>query len=241
MIIDVIVGAILVISAVIAFLRGFIREVLTIIGVVGGAAAAYAGGPALTPHMDGWLGVKEGAEPQHLFGVLPYDILSLILSYGLIFIVVVVALSVVSHMLSVSAKALGLGPVDRTLGVAFGLVRGVLLLGLFYLPVYMLVDKETKTSWFEGSRTYFYLEKTSGMIVDFLPDESRRKIEEKAGEIEDAQDTREKLQSIDVLRGGQKQADEAPPAPEQSRGYNDEFRENMDQLFEEKTRTPNNE
>ena len=64
MIVDILVLAVLLISALIAFLRGFIREVLTITGVVGGLAAAYFGGPLLAPLMRGWLGVQEGVEPN---------------------------------------------------------------------------------------------------------------------------------------------------------------------------------
>ena len=44
---DVVIIAILLISVLIAVLRGFIREVLTIFGVIGGVAAAYFLGPLL--------------------------------------------------------------------------------------------------------------------------------------------------------------------------------------------------
>ena len=48
MIIDVIALIVLLISAIIAFLRGSIREILTITGVIGGFAGAVAGGPKLS-------------------------------------------------------------------------------------------------------------------------------------------------------------------------------------------------
>ena len=76
MVFDVIVLIVLLVSALIAFLRGAIREMLTILGVVGGMAAAWYAGPLLIPHMEGWLGVQEGVEPEKLLGVLPYDILA---------------------------------------------------------------------------------------------------------------------------------------------------------------------
>ena len=55
MIVDVIAALIMLASIGIAILRGFIREVLTIFGLVGGAVAAYVGGPLLTPTVRGWL------------------------------------------------------------------------------------------------------------------------------------------------------------------------------------------
>jgi membrane protein required for colicin V production len=234
MIIDILVGAVLVISAIIAFLRGFVREALTIAGIVGGVAAAYAVGPAFSVHMDRWLGVQESVEPKRLFGVVPYDVLSDVLSYGLIFLAVVIAISILSQMVSKSARALGLGPIDRTLGVVFGLLRGAVLLALLYLPLSLLVDTQTKAEWFEGSRSYVYLEKASTyMAATFLPAESREKLAEQAGKLGENLDAREKLQAIDVLRGAPDEA--APPPAEQSGpGYNQEFREHMDELFQEK-------
>jgi len=126
MVIDIIVLVILLISAGIAFMRGFIREVLTIAGVIGGLAAAYFGAPILKPHMRGWFGVEEGVVPERLFGILPYDVLADALSYGLIFIIVVTVLSFVSHSLAEWARRTGLGAIDRSLGFLFGLIRGIL-------------------------------------------------------------------------------------------------------------------
>jgi membrane protein required for colicin V production len=243
MIVDIIVLAVLLVSAAIAFLRGFIREVLTILGVVGGVAAAYAFGPYLEPHMDGWLGIVEGEEPKKLFDMLPYTILSDILTYGSIFIVVVIVLSVLSHVIAESARAIGLGPVDRTFGVVFGVARGLVLLALLYLPVHLFVDKETKVRWFEGSRMHVYIEQTAGVLATFIPEDAIKKIEEDKKKFDESNGARQKLEKIDLLPGQQpaeEQNGEQQPAPGQNGGgYNDEFRQKMDELFEQKTGKPN--
>ncbi len=135
MIVDIIAALIMLASIGIAILRGFIREILTIFGLVGGAVAAYIGGPLLAPTVQGWLGVVEGDEnPEMFFNMLPYPLLGNILSYAAIFIIFVILLSVLSHFLAESVKSLGLGAVDRTLGMVFGIARGILFLGLLYLP-----------------------------------------------------------------------------------------------------------
>jgi len=143
MIFDAVILAAVILSSIIAFLRGFVREVLTIFGVVGGLAASYFGGPILVPLMRGWLGVKELAKdekPEELFGMIPMTIVADVCAYGLIFIVVVIILSVLSHFLATGVKAIGLGPVDRILGVLFGVGRAILLMALIYLPVYLLTQ-----------------------------------------------------------------------------------------------------
>jgi hypothetical protein len=113
MIIDILVLLVLALSALIAFLRGFIREVLTIFGVLGGMVAAYYAGPMLLPLMEGWLGVDPAAEdPQKLFDIIPYTYVAAFLAYGSIFVIVVVILSIISHMIAEAVKSVGLGAVD---------------------------------------------------------------------------------------------------------------------------------
>lgn len=233
MVVDILALAVLLISAAIAFIRGFIREVLTIFGTVGAAAAAYFGGPKFVPLAQGWLGVVPDEEPKRLFDVVPYDLLGTICAYGGIFIFVIIALSIISHFMAETAKAMGMGPVDRTLGVIFGGVRGLLLLGLMYLPVHLMVAPETKESWFEGSKTHFYIEKTATVMANFLPESTLKDMEEK---VEDqTASTREKLEGLNLL---QKQG-ARPAADEQNQnkaapGYSEEFRDDMDRLFEQK-------
>jgi len=232
MIIDVIVLVVLFISAVIAFLRGFIREVLTIAGVIGGLAAAYFIGPSFAPVMRGWFGVEEGVDPEKLFGILPYNLLADGLAYALIFIVVVGILSVISHMMAEAARNMGLGAVDRTLGVIFGLVRGLLLLSILYLPAHLMLDKQTTDDFFGDSRTHTYLEKTANWLSGFLPDSDAQAIDVEAvaeEAVEKVSGTREKLESLDLL---QKEIKKIDGQIEES-GYGETIRGEMDKLFEE--------
>jgi len=232
MIIDVIVLVVLFISAVIAFLRGFIREVLTIAGVIGGLAAAYFIGPSFAPVMRGWFGVEEGVDPEKLFGILPYNLLADGLAYALIFIVVVGILSVISHMMAEAARNMGLGAVDRTLGVIFGLVRGLLLLSILYLPAHLMLDKQTTDDFFGDSRTHTYLEKTANWLSGFLPDSDGQTIDVEAvaeEAVEKVSGTREKLESLDLL---QKEIKKIDGQIEES-GYGETIRGEMDKLFEE--------
>lgn len=246
---DIITVAVLLVSAGIAFFRGFIREVLTILGVVGGLAASFFGGPLLAPPVRGWMGVKSAAaaaakageqapeQAQALFGVIPYSLVADALAYGGIFIVVVIVLSVVSHLLSGWARAVGLGAVDRTFGVVFGLARGAVLLALLYLPVYLLVEPDARGTWFQGSRTSVYVESAAAFAAAHLPqsvaDDIGKKATEQAGGA--AETAREKLQELDVLQGVNPPASAAPPAPENGEGYDGGQRDGLDHLIKDST------
>jgi membrane protein required for colicin V production len=238
MIFDIVVLSALLISGIIAFLRGFIREVLTIFGILGGLVAAYFLGKPLTPIVQGWLGVVEGQEPKKLLEVVPYDILGQVLAYGGVFLVVVIVLTIVSHVLSGAAKAAGLGPVDRTLGVIFGLARGLLLLALLYMPVQLFVDDEQRNEWFKDSKTRIYIEGTSSWLSALVPEtmkEDAKDKGEKAAE-DAAQATRERLEKIDILKP-ETETQKEPPAPvapteQNGTGYERQERQDLNQLLE---------
>jgi membrane protein required for colicin V production len=234
MILDLVVIAALIISALIAFLRGFIRETLTIVGVVGGFFAALYGGPVLSEFVSTWMDIKEN-NPEKLFDVIPYPLVADVISYGSIFIMVLLLLSVVSYFISGLASSIGLGPVDRTLGVFFGIARAVILLGLLYLPFHLLLDEEAKDEWFGGSKTFHYVEWTAEALGKFLPEEfdSKKDVENAASQ------TREKLQKIEVLKQeGEDSGAENKPKKEESKdntGYEEGQRRQLDELFEDRT------
>lgn len=238
MIVDVLVIIVIALSALIAFLRGFIREIFTIINVFGALAAAYYGGSMLLPFMEDWLGVDPDAEEQQrLFELIPYTIIAKALSYGAVFIVVIIILSIISHFLAEAIKSIGLGAIDRTFGVIFGILRGVLLIGLLYLPIHLAyngTDEEKNIKeWFDGSKTYVYIKGTSDLIAGFVPEEAKKAIERKVEEGTEAAEesgVRETLKNMELLpKNGEENSDGSD-----KKGYTPEFRQEMDQLFEQK-------
>ncbi len=230
---DIAVVAVVLISVVIAVLRGFIREVLTILGLVGGAAAAYVLGPLLVSTTRGWLGVAENSEePQVFMGMVPYTLLAEVLAYGIVFIVFVIILSILSHFLSKFVQSIGLGAVDRALGAVFGLARAALVLGLLYLPFYYMIEgDEQKEEWFPNSKSQVYVEATSRFIDGYIPKVAQDAVQAGAEEASKVSEARKKMEELDILRGEQdepKQENQSTP----KKGYTEEFREGMDELIE---------
>jgi len=230
MVIDIIVGVVVLASALISFMRGFIREVLTIAGVVGGILAAVFIGPMFAPTVREWFGTGDG---KKLFDIIPMEIVADATTYGVIFIAVVIIISVISHFTAGAAKAVGLGPIDRTLGVIFGVARALILLGLVYLPFHLLMDEQRKEEFFADSRTHYFIEKVSATMAAYLPesDDTEETIKEGAGDL-----FKKKLEEQDLLGTGKKPEPEAAPAdpkPAEGEGYEDEQREKLEKLFNE--------
>lgn len=233
MIVDIIAALVVLSSALISFMRGFIREVLTIAGVVGGILAAVFLGPSFTPLVRSWFGVGvEGQDaPAKLFDIVPMEIVADITAYGIIFVAVVIALSVLSHMISGAVKAMGLGPVDRSLGVIFGIARALLLLGLFYLPFHLLMDQDRKDEYFKDSQTHFFIEKVAAFMAGYLPesDAVEKKVDDTAGDL-----IKQKLEDQNLLNSDDKpNTSENTSDQKKEEGYKDEQREKLDKLFNE--------
>lgn len=169
MILDLVVIGILLVSALVAFWRGFVREVLTILSLVGAALATYMFGPKVAPITQGWIVDPEAKEPQQLFGLIPYDMLGTGIGFALVFTVVLMALTIASHLLSRAVHSVGLGPVDRSLGVVFGLIRGVVLVGLMAVVINFVVDEDKRADYFGDSKTYPYVSYLADLTGAMMP------------------------------------------------------------------------
>ena len=233
--IDIGVVLILLISAGVSFFRGLIREVLTIVGVLGGGFAALMFGPTLVPLMSKWFGIEDGKDPGKIFDLIPAELAAQICAYAGVFVIVFIILQLASHLISSAAQAIGLGPVDRTLGIFFGLARGLLLLGVLYLPFHLILPEDSKKQWFETSQTMVYVEGTTKWLMSFAPQDKSSK--------EIVNETRDKLNAIDVLgdkRITREEMDSTTEKPTDAdakknnapAGYSDKSRQSLDNLIE---------
>ena len=163
--IDSIVIIIMLLSAIFAFFRGFVRELLTIVNLGGAAVCAWLFSKDLLPVTDGWMGVDRSLSSEELaklpktWGVVPPDMMSAFLSYAIIFFGVFLILSLAGFYISSTIKALGLGPVDKILGFAFGAARGFLIVFLMYLPFGYFLKLEKLPDWAQQSVAVQYLDK----------------------------------------------------------------------------------
>jgi membrane protein required for colicin V production len=106
---DIALVTLVALSALFAFARGIIREVIALAAWIVGfiAAIAYAGSVA---GMFGWLDIAPVAKQA--------------IAFGLILLVVLIAGALAARSLAGLIRALGLGFMDRILGLVFGVARG---------------------------------------------------------------------------------------------------------------------
>jgi membrane protein required for colicin V production len=116
--IDVLILLVMVGSTLIGALRGFIREAASVVFWILAIWAAWKLGPSVEPHLGGLL-----ADPNIAPWVGRLTVLVLVLLAGWI----------VGMLLSYFTRSLGLGVMDRVIGVLFGIVRGMVIVGLLII------------------------------------------------------------------------------------------------------------
>lgn len=227
MIMDVVVALILLFSVGIAFFRGFVREVLTIAGLIGGIGCAFLFGASLEEPVAQMIGVNlSDASAKKIINPIPNDFIVKGIAYGGIMLSVVIVLSIASFFISKKLKDTGLGPVDRTLGVFFGLARAVLVIGFLYLPLFLMLETKKREELFPSAVSRVYVEWSAAGVEGLLPkDVVPEKLKAK-NDTELAKFTREKLQEIDVLKNT------APQALKTEAGYSPVNRDKLDSLIE---------
>lgn len=146
---------VLFVSGVMALMRGFVREALTITAFVGAALAALWSQPVL------------GAVAREFIGSA---LVANLVAMGIVFLIVYLAISFVTSSLGKSVKeGEEVNVIDRTLGFVFGVVRGILLLGLIVL-VFKNTLPGAQPNWLRGARVYPLAEATASLLQSLAPE-----------------------------------------------------------------------
>ncbi|MEY4982418.1 MAG: hypothetical protein RIR62_684 [Pseudomonadota bacterium] len=123
--VDGIVAAVIVVSAILAYSRGFVREAMAIVGWIAAAVVAFVFAPAVQPL------VKELPVVGEFLGESCE--LSVVAAFAGVFAVALVVASLFTPLLSSAIQRTALGGLDQGLGFLFGVARGVLLVGVAFL------------------------------------------------------------------------------------------------------------
>jgi membrane protein required for colicin V production len=152
--VDAVVLTVLLLSALIAFARGFVLEVLSIFAWIGAAVATLFAFPYARPYAQAYVGPGLLADAAAVLGV---------------FLLVLVVLHVVSHQVSRGLRGGALGALDRSLGFLFGLARGGVLVCLAYLLGAWLVPPAEQPPWVRQARTMPAIEAGAAWLVGLAP------------------------------------------------------------------------
>jgi len=143
-VIDGVVAGVIVISAILAYSRGFVREAMAIVGWIAAAVLAFIFAPQAEPL------VREIPVLGDFLG--DSCELSIIASFAAVFAVALVLASIFTPLFAGAVQRSALGGVDQALGFLFGVARGVLLVAVA-LVVYDRVVTTNSIPMVDDSRT----------------------------------------------------------------------------------------
>jgi membrane protein required for colicin V production len=160
--VDGVVLAVLALSAVVAFFRGLVQEVLGVGAWIGAALAALALRPVLVPLLGDSVTEPWMADAIVIVGA---------------FVVVLIILKLIIAGIARRVQDSVLGGVDRALGLVFGLARGAFLVILAYILGGMVLPAAER--WPEAvreARTLPLVVDGARWLVDMLPPDVRPRV-----------------------------------------------------------------
>jgi membrane protein required for colicin V production len=153
---DLAVLTVVLISGLLALLRGFTREVLAILSWVVAAAAAYYFHPLALPYIKPYI---------------PKENIALAAAAAGVFFATLVVVSLITVKLSDVILDSKVGALDRTLGFLFGAVRGLLLAVVAFVFYNWLVPEGSQPEWIQTARSKPILQSSGEKLREYLPDD----------------------------------------------------------------------
>ncbi|MRU14414.1 CvpA family protein [Roseovarius sp. A21] len=162
-IIDGVVALVIVLSALLAYSRGFVREALAIAGWIVAGVLAFIFAPQVEPL------VKE----VPVVGDFIADSceLSMIAAFTAVFAVALIIASFITPLFSSLVQRSALGGLDQGVGFIFGVARGILLVAIAYF-VYETVITSQNIQVIDDSRSARVFSRLTGKVEDGNPEQA---------------------------------------------------------------------
>ncbi len=162
-IVDGVVGVIILVSAILAYSRGFVREGMSIAGWIAAAIIGYFFAPKAMPL------IKEVPILSDIIGESCE--LSVIGAFIGVFAVALVVVSLFTPLFSSAIQRSALGGIDQALGFVFGALRGIVLVAVA-LVVYDRMVTTDSLPMIDDSRTAKIFARTQSSINDQIPEDA---------------------------------------------------------------------
>ena len=209
---DLAILGVIAISAIFAFARGFVREVLSIVAWIGaGLTTLYAFNHVYR------LVIRFVTTPL---------LADLIAGAGL-FVTSLIVLTILTGYLARFVQSSTLSPIDRTLGLIFGLARGAFLVSLAYLMVDISLPQSDRPGWIKQAKSEPFLAQGAELLRSALPEPLQIKATA-------ATDEAQRALADQAMRALSNPAAPSPakPGEEQAPNYKPGDRRDMNRLIE---------
>ncbi|MFY9693417.1 MAG: CvpA family protein [Xanthobacteraceae bacterium] len=158
---DIILIVVMLVSGLLAMVRGFMREVLSITAWILAAAATLYSYGKLVPY------AKE---------YFNSDVIAAIAVVGGVFLITLLVVSVLTIKVSDMVLDSRVGALDRTLGFLFGLGRGLIIVVVAFQFFTWLVPDRSQPEWVRSAKSRVVLAGTGQWLISMLPEDPENTI-----------------------------------------------------------------
>src|SRR3989454_12504485 len=155
-ILDLVLLGVMLISGLLAMVRGFMREILSIAAWGAAALATLYSFSKLLPTAKTYFNNDTVASIVVVAGV---------------FVGTLIVVSVITVRISDMILDSRIGALDRTLGFLFGLARGLLIVVVAFLFFSWLVPERSQPEWIRGAKSRVVLQGTGDWLMSMLPED----------------------------------------------------------------------
>lgn len=205
---DLVVLGVLAVSALVGWVRGGVREIVTVSALILSVLAAIFLLRFTRPLVAGFVDPDWAAMPAALI---------------LTFIVFYVGVRIAGGQVTKHVQQSAAGPIDRAVGVGFGLLRGLVALGVLHLVFHTVTPADRVPTWMSGAATY--------PLTAATADGLRVVAREGSGQAERFGPAIQR-----AVREGAEDAPPERPAAATGEGYDKAERRELDGLVEERAR-----
>jgi len=153
---DILLLSVMLISGLLAMIRGFMREVLSITAWAVAAIATY-------------LAWRDGRLVELAKANIPSEIVAIAVVVGAVFLITLLIMSIVTVRISDMILDSRIGALDRTLGFMFGLGRGLIIVVVAFLFFAWLVPAPKQPDGVKNAKSLEVLNKTGEWLQALLP------------------------------------------------------------------------
>src|SRR5687768_15936534 len=155
---------VMLVSAVLAMIRGFTREVFSIASWIAAAAATYFFWQDVLPYTQRYI------EDENI---------ALGVTVAGIFFITLLVVSLFTMRISDFVLDSRAGPLDRMLGFFFGAARGLILVVIAVLFLNFFIAPEQQPEWIAAAQTRPWLDDMGNDLMNPLPDDPEAEILER--------------------------------------------------------------
>ena len=161
--VDAVVALVVIVSAILAYARGLVRESLAILGWIAAAVVAFALAPVAEPLV---------REIPYVGSILGDSCeLTIIAAFAAVFAVTLMVVALFTPLFSSLIRNSALGGIDQGLGFFFGVLRGIVLVAVALLVYERAVPAET-VPMVDNSRSAARFARVQQSLVDAMPEDA---------------------------------------------------------------------